>query len=359
MFFSETLIFLATCNMIVNGAKYEVTGNFLECQTDSLHNHLQFDENCFSNENKPIKKVSLSNPKNVTVLSKRDYYLEAIGYECSIKKSKITYIQDFFLNKYEAGPIVEIVSITRLECIALISDQLCDKIPMNCKNNHTCHFSQKPEVDFPYWTGSNSHVYYECQFNKKMVIASTKASIVIHDAVTPCLPDDGVCFLPTSTVIWETDTIRGCPFERLLDISSLHPKLLENGHHALYSVEDNYLFELVEDKSLCGLTLTTTTQGLYLSIEPSYSERRSLNKLPKSKLKMEHFQEKDYRDLILAENDFKLMLFKKEIYKLECSLMLNAIRTRLDEDDTFIKINYLGKYFLIIIYRFAKIIYIN
>jgi hypothetical protein len=77
-----------------------------------------------------------------------------------------------------------------------------------------------------------------------------------------------------------------------LTFRSLHPKLLENGHHALYSVDDNYLFELVEDKSLCGLTLTTTTQGLYLSIEPSYSERRSLNKLPTSKVKNGTFSRK-------------------------------------------------------------------
>ena len=345
MFLIAILKLFLSSFIAVNSANIEIPGNFMECQTDVLHNHLQFDENCYSDEITPNKQVTLGSSKNVTVLSKREYYLEAIGFECSIKKSKITYIQDFFLNKYEAGPIVEIIQLTRLECLALITDQLCNKFPMNCKSNQTCHYVERPEVDYPFWTGKNTHVYYECQFNQKMVVASTKSSIVIHDAVRPCYPKDGVCILPTTTVIWETDLLRECPYENILEISMMYPKLLENGHHVLYSIYDNYLFELVEDVSNeCGFNLSTTTQGLYLVIEPNEQEKRALKKLPVSKLKMEHFQDKDYRDLILAETDFKMMLFKKEIYKLECSVMMNAIRTHLDEDDTFIKINYLGKF---------------
>lgn len=335
----------------VNCEKYEISGNFLECQTDTLHNHLEFDEDCFSDEINQNKNVSLQNTKNVAVLSRRQYYMEEIGYECSVKKSKITYIQDFFLNKYEAGPIVETISLTRLECLALINDQLCNKIPMNCKNNQTCHFIEKPEVDYPFWTGQNTHVYYECQFNQKMVVASTNNSIVIHDAIQPCFAKDGICILPTSTVIWETNFLRECPYEKILEISNMQANLLPNKHHVLFSKDDNYLFELVDDLHDCGIVITTTTQGLYLAIDPNEHEKHIINNLPVSRLKMEHFQEKDYRDLILAENDFKMMLFKKEIYKLECSLMVNTIQTHLNEDDTFIKVNYLGK-------KFNKTIYI-
>ncbi len=322
----------------------EIFGNFKECHVNVLHNHLLFEETCFADDFEPNAGLSI-NPylkHNVTVLSKRDYFLEDIGFECSMKKTKITYIQDFFLNKYEAGPVIEDVPLSKLDCWKMIKEQKCNSNPMGCKSNKTCHYIEPPEIDYPQWFGKNAHIYYECQFNEKMVVATSHSSSVLHDAIEPCFPLDEVCYLPFSTVVWKTNMLRECPFERVLDILDLQIELLENGHHALVSKEEFYLFELVEERKECGTLMTTTTQGQYLIINPTSKEKAFIDNLPKSKLAMEHFQEKDYRDLILAENDSKFMLFKKEIYKIECSLMLNSIRPHLNDDDTFIEINFLG-----------------
>ncbi len=67
--------------------------------------------------------------------------------------------------------------------------------------------------------------------------------------------------------------------------------------------------------------------------------------MPVSKYKVNHFQDKDYRDLTASEDDFKHFMIKKELLDISCSILLNTIRAKLDRDDTFLKLNYIGNQF--------------
>jgi len=120
----------------------------------------------------------------------------------------------------------------------------------------------------------------------------------------------------------------------------------------LDSKKDDLLFVLlneVEDASVCTsgfkLELLQTSQGVYLYKHSTYLMKLDLKikRLPMSTLTMEHFQEKDYRDLTFAENDSKFLSLKKAIEKMECAMMVNSIRAHLHNDDTFLTLNYLGK----------------
>ncbi len=322
-----------------------VTGNFMECNIDELHNHLLFQENCYSNEIVSKPKITLGTMHKVMVLAKRPYQMEEIGFECKIKKKSFVYHTDFFLNHYTEGPFVEHVRLSRDDCIKLMYERKCNDKLMNCKSNRTCNFVEQLKSHHPNWIGTNQISFFECQFKERLVLGIDSKTSIFHDAIIPCTFSDAACLLPYSTVIWYTSSNimqNNCPFENLVSLNNIQSIRLENGYDALVSLNENYLFEIVEEITECGLTMKTTSQGLYLVLDPNTEQIIRLGYLLQSKLKMQNFQEKDYRDLILAENDSKFMIFKKQLYKLACSVMLNAIKTQLNKDDTFLKVNFLG-----------------
>ena len=340
-----TIVMLFSLSIIV--CDIDINGVFMECQIDQIHNHLSFDTNCFAETNSGME--GKGGQHNYTVLSKREYVLEEIGYECTIKKTHYTFIQDFFLNKYIAGPTVEVVPLTHMDCLTLITDQSCNKKPMNCSSNKFCNFKEEHSIDFPFWFGQHDETIYECSFRERLVVANNQSSTVVHDAVKECKPKDGWCLIPDGIVVWKTDSIRKCPFERIFTLTMNET---ENEKISIaYSKQDDLLFQMlndVEDASMCALgnklELTPTTQGVFLhKHNDKYTAFDNLiQKLPISKLKMEHFQEKDYRDLTFAENDSKFLSLKNSIEKLECSLLVNFIRAQIHMDDTFLKLNYMG-----------------
>jgi len=193
----KQVLFLIFINIIK--CDYEITGQFKECHVDQVHNQISFDKNCFTNE--PKKKSIDEGEHNYTILSKRDFILEEIGYECKIKKTYYVYIKDFFLQKYFIGPTVEIVQLTKMDCLTLVTDQSCNRKPMNCLSNKFCHFKEPSMTDFPTWFGKNYETIFECQFRERLIVATNHSSTVVHDAIKPCTATDGFCLLTDAILI--------------------------------------------------------------------------------------------------------------------------------------------------------------
>ena len=324
----------------------QVESSFTECLTDKLQNQLVFDKKCFLNTDMPKGNYSFPIDKktSMTVLSKREYVLEEIGFECKMTTYTYGYVKDILLNKHIAGPNIEQIVLTKMDCLTLVTDKLCNKKPMNCASNRTCHYIDPKEINYPFWFGENKQVIYECKFFERIVVANSFTSNVLHDSSIPCYPRDGYCTMATTTVIWETTNLRTCPYERLTVLSDLSFKETSMSS-ILYSNSENYMFKLQDKFNECNMPLYATSSGLFLVEDKIDKEvTKSLNALPMSRLKMEHFQEKDYRDFSFAEEDFKLMNIRDEIDQIECTSTMNMIQTNIHNDDTYIKLNFQGLY---------------
>ena len=341
----SVLIIMLVVGQYVYCIKY--LGNFLECQINSLHNQLMAEKTCYENEFETNTKIDMRDDYDVSVLYKRPYVFSDIGMECKIKKITIIYHTDFTFNRYHGGPFVDYIQISKEDCYKLTKEQLCNNIPMNCRSNKTCHYIQPRQDDYPIWIGKNTKAYYECQFNERLVNAEKQFDTkpVFHDAVGPCNINSGVCFLPSSTVIWNGN-VTFCPYEKINLDKTLRVKLDQNNFAVLnillYS-EEEYFFQLVDDVFECGIKMKSTTSGLFIAFDhENHENNENLFSLKKSNMKIDYFHDKYAGHLLFAERDEKFFLFKKEITKISCSLILNSIQTQLHKHDTFKKINFLG-----------------
>jgi len=302
-----------------------LVSNFLECQIESLHNQLLLNKNCFDNEYETKTKIPIFDSYEVTVLYKRPYVHIDMGFECKIKTTTMIYHTDLALNFYNEGPFIEYLNISKEDCWKMTQDKLCNNIPMNCKINKTCHYIEPRRQEYPSWIGKNKHIYYECQFNERLVTAIRKfdTNPVIHDAVGPCDINSGVCFLPKSTVVWRNNDIKYCAFEKIVKLNNVTTFKLANDNLGIESRVDNYLFQIVDDFVECGIRMKSTTSGLYIAFENENRNNENLSGIQQSDLKIDFFHEKYASYLLEAEKDEKFSLFKNEINKIGCSLILN------------------------------------
>ena len=345
------LIFKEKANCNTN-----VVGNFMECQSNSLHNQLLLEKTCYENEFETKTTVDIRGDYDVSVLYKRPYVFRDIGFECKIKKTTIIYHTDLTFNRYHEGPFVDYIQLSKEDCFKLTKEKLCNNIPMNCRSNKTCNYIEPRQNSYPVWIGKKTRIYYECQFNERLVTAEKKFDTkpVFHDAVGPCDINSGVCFLPSSTVVWNGH-VTYCAYEKIANLNSTIKVKLDKNNFAILSSKDEYLFQLVDDVSECGIKMKSTTSGLFIAFEYENRNNENLISLRKSNMKIDSFHDRYAGHLLFAERDEKFLLFKKEINKIGCSLMLNSIQTQLHKQDTFKKINYLGnKTFLL-----SKLYFVN
>lgn len=323
----------------------KLTGNFMECQIDSLHNQFLFNKNCFENEYDTNTNILHLFSHKVDVIYKIPYFYKDIGFECKIKTTTIVYHTDIAFNYYNEGPFINYLNISKEDCWKLTKEKLCNNIPMQCQSNKSCHYIEPRRQEYPLWIGKNKHVYYECQFNERLVTAINKYNKVpvFHDAVGPCNIKSGVCFLPKSTVVWKTKNSAYCPFEKVITLQDATGITLAGNNTGIVSKSEKYLFQIVNHSKECGINMKSTTSGLYLAFEYENRNNSNLNELPQSDLKIDNFNEKFASYLLYAEKDEKFSLFKNELNKIRCSLMLNSIQTNLHKNDTFFKINYFSK----------------
>jgi hypothetical protein len=340
------------CNTSING-------NFLECEVNSLHSQLLLNKNCFEDDFKSNTIIDVGFYYNATVIYKKPYVYKDFGTECKIKTTAIIYHTDLTFNHYTEGPFVEYLKLSKEDCFNLKTNKLCNQIPMECKSNKTCHYIQPRQDAFPIWIGKNSVIYYECQFNERLVTTVEKfdSGPVFHDAIGPCDINSGVCFLPLSTVIWNGDRVTYCALEKIILLYNYKSVELGNGTYGIGGTQaGDYLFQLVDNVQECGVRMKSTTSGLYIAFHKDNINNDNLFGLKQSNWNMDQLQEQYVGNLIYAERDEKFLLFKKEINKIGCSLMLNSIQTQLHKHDTFFKINFLSiKIFIYFYYKFIFI----
>lgn len=332
------------------GQKYtDINGNFKMCTVNSNINMLNIQSDCFSKNRSNKKTIGLSNLQSVTeayVFSKHNFVLETMGTECKMLVKKYRFSRDLFFNKFVQNDF-ELIQLSKQDCKKMLIEKKCgdfrESFEMKCTtNNRTCLFNQDIVEEFPFYFGTIEKRFVECHLSEKIVMAQNSFQNVFQNSNKPCLAADGICFMPQSTIIWNTNEIRKCPYERLIHVDDFY---FESRYDdtIIISQRQNYLFKLVEKVNECDIDFYSTSEGLYLSFHNGQSNlKKKLEQLPISKYDLNHFTDRDKNDLILTEQDYENNRLLDLIKKLQCSMMINSIKQSLHLDDTFLNLNNLG-----------------
>jgi hypothetical protein len=340
-------------------ANYNMNGDFKECMVQSNLNMLKIDK-CPNFEDRQLPDVRLANliVLSAFVYSKHQYVLEGLGQECSMKVRHFKLSADIFFNKYSEQN-EEVRKLTRYECLNMIENESCNGRKMNCKSKDECYFLEErdPKTDVhPTWLGSHVFKLNECKFRNRLITADSFSKNVIHDSIGTCKVEDLYCELRGSIVIWSKELIRTCPLERILYISDLYTHTDSNNYVDFYFSYNQSLLFTPKEKQLNGtvflsgkkfkecnnLEFIETTEGLYLGLITNQSTYHGLSKLPESKVKMIHLQEKDMRDILISQEDYSLFTLFKMNLIFACSAFLNTIRSNVNNDNTFVVVNEMG-----------------
>jgi hypothetical protein len=231
----------------------------------------------------------------------------------------------------------------------MVRDKRCGKLEkqqkMTCTSANECRFAEQIVETFPFYFGQIEKEFVDCEFREHIVVAQSLDSKVFQNSVEPCYAEDEVCYFTDSTIVWEREAVRTCRFERLLDLPEL--RIMEGSRSTIFYTQNNeYLFKLTQQETHCGFDFFQTTEGLFLAFYTSHSDLKNrLAEIPISKYNINHFVDKDRNDLILAENDYQKMKMTEMTLDVTCSMLMNTIQSNINNDDTFLTLNYLGKSF--------------
>lgn len=343
-----------------------VNGDFKECLITRAMKHLTYDNMCFRQHDTHslddddddydydytaeasynFKRTVFS--KNAALFTKHNYLLEGTGYECSVKIHKYIFETTIVFTQRDPQIRESYLSLTRMECLNIIENQRCNRVPMNCKNPDECHFVEEtPKDAWPIWWGTTTVDVYECKFHRRVLLAVNENSDVLPHAVGPCKPMNMHCVLESSTVVWNDEMIRKCPFELLIRMQDL---AFTNFNHQ----PDYPLLISKQNKITLKLNLKTmnacepetqfyeTTEGLYVTFLRTELDKNNIKHFKTSMVNSLHIQSSDYRFLQLAEEDYKMYRVYRSIISLMCTTILNIIKSNMDNDDKFLVINESG-----------------
>lgn len=332
----------------------EIKGEFKLCNVNSNLIMLNLNSNCFRQSPKQLEKYkknfTIKRVDKAYVFSKHNFLLETVGTECKMLIRKYRFSKDLLFNRFVQNDIEEI-RLSKHDCYKMFMEKKCGDLTqsfdMQCNgnNNKTCWFRQNIVQEFPFYFGTIEKHFFECHLSEKIVYAQNKNQNIFHNSIRPCFAEDGVCLLPQSTIIWNTNEIRNCPYERLIHLNDLEYAYVETNDLIVTSESENYLFKLEKKINECDIEFYSTSEGLYLSFYYGNKELKSkLENLAVSKYPINHFIDRDKHDLMIAEEDYVDNHLFNQIEQLQCSMLINSIRQSLYLEDKFILLNKMGNF---------------
>jgi len=339
-----------------------VESQFNECYVDEFNSLLKI-EKCpksLTEESKSRENFQKNEIRHeAIVFSKHSHYLEGEGFECSKKQFEYELKTSFLFKKTTTVQTFDI-KLARLDCLSMITDNMCHGQPMNCSSRDSCSFKEPRTANIvhPGWWSTSKFVLYECSFRKVLLLSNSYNKNVLPNAIGSCKIRDKKCQLSGAIVVWQDEIIRSCLFERLFILHDLHEfrDITTKQIVFYYSNNQSMLFYLNKNKSTeidCnGNIFIPTTEGFYLSFFTNETVIKSkLLNLPKSKLSMLHLQEKDYQSIIMSQDDYAIFSVIQKNILFACSAFLNTIRSSMIHDDTFVTFDLGGDKEVIVYFR--------
>ena len=290
----------------------QIADNFIHCQSRGPNRIVMPNPDCkhpkeikkaLSRHNSILDEILHRNklPSDIYLVSRNKYYLNEIGYECSMTR-RTTYLNKTWYFSTSRSEEKRTIHLTKLECLTLIESKECDKNKMKCNNDGCWHVSQ-PIEEYYYWSERKVETT-DCSFHRKQVIAQFENSQLYFSPSNSCKANDEYCKLSESTVIWNNTGSNKCLLTKIHNGTNytLTETSYFDQHNILYSTQDNLSFQITSAFYECNVRLFRTTTDMYIIIK---NDPESTNHylIDYTDSKISFNKQHDINNFLLSEND--------------------------------------------------------
>ena len=127
----------------------------------------------------------------------------------------------------------------------------------------------EPEVEYSYFGPPRKFVSYHCHVYKRIIIGNSLVQPLFINTESRCWPEDLFCSIQENMIIWEKDIIHSCPF---FLIRSINVTIIDS-----MVLGETLMFQITNKQNSCGLNIMSTTEGLYLTLDPQGTKLETSN----------------------------------------------------------------------------------
>jgi hypothetical protein len=337
-----------------------INGNFRKCVLTEPQHHVSLNTLCDDDgisiqqedfQGDPNNSCKDCIPKDLLsatvstalIFIKHHFLIQGHGYKCSMKINTLTWDNDF-IGEVHKSTSFRLVPLTRFDCLNMIEADVCGEEKMNCNSKEECYY-ETPEhkMEQPKWMRSIQNTQNVCSYTRVNVLGKSEDSKLFKDAKSKCTANELECVLDHSIVIWNKEIVKRCIFESVLYIDDLTSPY-HGKNNVFESKKNRFLFKLTNEiETACdGIHFIKSLEGLYLVPLTENNRHHDAIQLPKSSVSIEHLQDNDLREFMLAEVDFDKRNLLSTISRTACSSLINTIRSHIDAQDKFIVISEFG-----------------
>ena len=288
-FLSRANNFVDDTTMSSNDTYYNLSNNYSVCELnkDLWSRPIVFNNDCRRERLKKSSNLLIvgSTFSKLNVLVKVTNEVQGNIFICEIEQVEVKTYKNFFgAGSHELK--TNSISISGLECRAMIQTKECRGNVMIC-NNNLCKYNGTPKLEYRYLSESVK-LGYSCKLKTKFISLKNSESELFHK----CKVKNLTCRLGKSIAVWKRDIIMKCPYKFITKIEELRSK-----PNDILTNEENALFQVNKLDLICGsIKSFVTTEGLVLA-----ENSEIINDLPKSELEFSALHE-----LIMSEADFNM-----------------------------------------------------
>jgi hypothetical protein len=274
----------------------------------------QFDlESRCDDSNNPKHVTNVNELKLYHVLAKKSSIVNGDGYMCSKTKVTITTHTTFFGNQYDKR-LIESVTVSPESCNEMVRTKLCEQQPMNCIAEDHCRYDGEPTVRYS-WLASLTFEGFHCAIWKKSIISNSMERKLFASANSACLPADNYCQMGHNVIVWKQTIVHKCPYEYI------QTAIFYNISKLFISKESSIVVQALAFKRECGLEITETAEGLYLTENNS--------SLLLKKYSGSIATEFNYFKLVIADTNYQLFQTKSHYYSELLKVLCVLYKTQL------------------------------
>ena len=229
---------------------------------------------CEIHENKAIWDLPNSCTfEELGLETKKDFYfvlneltnpISGKGWRCSKKIRTVETFKNFIgMNTHE--DFEQHIQLSKEDCQRMVQTKTCDNFKMNCNANY-CEFSNEIHPkEFEYkWMSSLTLKFVSCEIYAQTIIGeTTEGKLYINSNVlNDCKASEMMCRTKNEIVIWDKDIIHSCPYELVKYVP------LTNYENILINAQEQQLFQIVENKTICkDISALKTAEGFLLTTD--------------------------------------------------------------------------------------------
>lgn len=271
----------------------------------------------------------------VHVIVQKANKVHGTGWQCQMEKLFTRYYKTFLRDETIEGEWTETVHLSVPDCEMMVQFKRCHIYDMICSDNWSCSYEGQRIPKYE-WLKPHLGEVYSCKIVRRVIAASDIDSMLF--GVAGCTANKLSCVLKDSIIIWKSDIIDECPYDRVLTTN-----LTVDSDDILIDSTNKLLFKVISNDTVTCVTnfqgrmivqvfpVFNTAEGMLLTMHPFFSTRELRNGTTLLAANEFILADKDYSDRILYK------LFDHVSEEL-CLVFLNTIRIISRLVDEFVRI---------------------